>query len=575
MGAICGLVGEGDLGAVHAMASRMPHRGNRIRVWSPAPDVYFGERHALHEAADSADPLGFDDGLYRLDSADTSPLTHREALRRIFEAGEWAPLRQARGSFAAAYWREQTRELCLAVDQLGYKSLYFCRLEGRLAFASEYKAFFALPDFQPAIDLEAVQYHQALRIAMPWRPSLAGVRMARGGAVTCIRGREVQVQPFWTPVVAESGRPFEESARLVREQLIRTMADQVHGHEHVGVALSGGIDSAIIAECACELKEPGQVAAYSVGYADTDPELAGAGQVADLLGIAHHTTLFEQDDVRRFLPQAVWLMEDATAREETLFHLKLFQAIAGRESVLLHGVGADLLFGGMPRHRLVALSMRLPRLQRPLLELYQLTQAGRPPVGLVGKTLAWAMWRGSDYPPPRITGVAGPTSVDEPQDLNRYLAESAANMSSVHYTEPMAEQHGLAFRAPFLDPDAVDLALSIPMRQKIGWRTQKLVLRKAFARLLPEEISARPKTIHRLRHDVILSEALDGMARDTGGLAHIRARGLVDTQYLDALQARAPREPYATERLYRLWTLVSLEIWLRQFVDGGGVYWEF
>jgi asparagine synthetase B (glutamine-hydrolysing) len=229
----------------------------------------------------------------------------------------------------------------------------------------------------------------------------------------------------------------------------------------------------------------------------------------------------------------------------------------------------------MPRHQVVALSMRLPVLRRPLLEFFQFTQSGKAPQGLAGKALAWTAFRGSTFSPPRIAGAAEATVVAEPRDLNRYLAESAANMSSVHYTEPMAEQSLFAFRAPYLDPDAVDLSLSIPMPHKIGWRKQKLVLRDAFAGLLPDHVTKRPKTIHRLQHDVILSDALDDMANECGNLESVRRRSLVDTGYLNTLQRREAGKPYSTDRLYRLWTLVSLEIWLRQFLDGGGQYWTF
>jgi len=185
------------------------------------------------------------------------------------------------------------------------------------------------------------------------------------------------------------------------------------------------------------------------------------------------------------------------------------------------------------------------------------------------------VYRGSNLEPPRIGSIANSTVVNEPSDLNQYLADSAANMSSVHYTEPMAEQGEFDFRAPFLDPDAVELALSIPLDQKAGWRKQKLVLRKAFEGLLPQHVTKRPKTIHRLQHDVLLSEALDSMVVDTQGLSHIRERNLVDPQYIARLQRRQRGTSYVTDHLYRLWTLVSLEIWLRQFADGGGQYWDF
>jgi asparagine synthase (glutamine-hydrolysing) len=139
----------------------------------------------------------------------------------------------------------------------------------------------------------------------------------------------------------------------------------------------------------------------------------------------------------------------------------------------------------------------------------------------------------------------------------------------------MAEQNEFDFRSPFLDPDTIDLALSIPMRQKSGWLKQKMVLRRAFDGLLPEDVRKRRKTIHRLRHDVFLSDALDGMVKGTANLEHIRERNLVDPGYIERLQVRKRQEAYETDRLYRLWTIVSLEIWLRQFADGGGHYWQF
>jgi asparagine synthase (glutamine-hydrolysing) len=383
------------------------------------------------------------------------------------------------------------------------------------------------------------------------------------------------VEFYWKPQVNETRRSFDDAARLVRDQLLRSVADQTRGDDHVGISLSGGLDSAIVAGCTREVKSADQVSAYSVGLSETDPELAGARQVADHLGIPHNVTIFEPEDIRKFLPEMVWLMEDCTAREETLLHLKMFQSAGKTESVMLHGVGADLLFGGMPRHILIALSMRMPILRRPLMDLYQLTQSGQTPTGLAGKALSWKVFHGRNFDPPQISGAGGPTTVAEPQDLNRYLGESAANMSSIHYTEPMAEQNEFAFRSPYLDPDAIDLSLTIPMHQKISWGKQKLVLRHAFDSILPEHITKRPKTIHRLKHDEFLSQVLDSMATEAGGLAHIRSRGMVDGRYLVRLQARTAGQPYPTDQLYRLWTLVSLEIWLRQFADGGGRYWDF
>jgi asparagine synthase (glutamine-hydrolysing) len=537
--------------------------------------VYLGETHASDDSVAAQGPVALDERIYRPDDTTDARTGTRQVLRRIFETGDWPGLAAIRGPFAAAYWNERAGHLLLSVDQLGNKSLYFCRLPGRVAFASEYKAFFALPDFRPEIDPTAIQYYQAVRTAMPWRPSLANVSMVRSGSVVRVENGEAGSEQYWMPEVRETSRSAAEWSDLVAKQLTDAVGEQVSAHDRAGISLSAGIDSAVVAALARRFRSSADVAAYSIGFTDSDPEILGARQVADYLDIDHNTVIFDAGDIKRYLPELVWLIEDCTAREETLLHLKLFQYIAGKETLLLHGLGSDALYGGMPRHKVIAMAQRYPLFRMPLHELYQLTQTGTVPRSALGQALGWMVFKGTNYAPPRIAGTSGPTVVTVPGDLNQYLAGSSANMSGAHYIEPMAEQSDFDFRSPFAHVDSIDLAMSIPARFKVDLRRQKMVFRNAFADLLPERIMKRPKTIHRLKHDVLLSDALDEMVTETESLSHVRERRLVDTSYLDRLQGRSAGSAYATDHLYRIWTLINLELWLRQFVDGGGNYWAF
>ncbi|MCJ7592760.1 MAG: asparagine synthetase B [Woeseiaceae bacterium] len=575
MGAVFGVVGDGDLTAVREMGRRMAHRGSNSYAWNPCPGVYLGENRSVSNSIGASDNLALDERIYRLDSSNDADISLRNVFARIFNTGNLAELDRIRGPFSAAYWNDRTRQLVLAVDQLGLKSLYYCQLQGRVAFASEYKAFFALPDFRPQIDPTAIQYHQATRTAMPSRPSLQNVKMLRSGSIVSIKDGKANVEQYWQPEVNETNKSIEEWSGLVKKQTIDTLAEQIHSHKRVGISLSGGIDSAIVAASACLFKTSNDVTAYSVGLAESDPEIVGARQVADHLGIDHKVTIFESGDIKKYLPEAVWLSEDCTAREEALLTLKLYQFVAGSETLLLNGYGADSIFGGMPRHKIIAWAQRWPLFRHSLLELYQLTQTGRIPTSGLGKALGQIVYRGSNYAPPRVAGASGPTVVTNPHDLNQHLADSASVRSSWLYIEPMAEQSDLDVRSPFDHMDGIDLALSIPVQHKVGLRKQKIVLRKAFADLLPDAVMKRPKTIQRLQHDLMLSSALDEMVSETANFSHIRERRLVDSDYLERVRGRKARSAYPTDQLYRIWTLISLEIWLRQFADGGGKFWTF
>jgi asparagine synthase (glutamine-hydrolysing) len=572
---IFGVLGASDLSEVRRMGAALPQYECQPIIHTPRPDVFIGEFTTDASAGKQSDAFVLDGSVYHFMEEPVERGGSRQVLQQVVSSGDLEQLNAVRGKFALAHWSDAAKELLLAVDHMGFKSLFYCQLDGRMAFSTEYKAFFALPDFEPKLDRESLQYYQALRTAMPMRPLLANIKKVPSGAVLRFRSGQSSTHRYWQPTMRRRHRSIQTPAEQVERQVTQSITQQIHGHERVGIALSGGLDSAIIAAVVARCKPVDCVTAYSVGYGDDDPDVIGARQVAQYLGFDHHVTTFGTEDIRRYLPTAVWMMEDCTGREESLLHLKMFEAMMGQVTVLMHGVGADFLFGGMPRHKLLAMAARLPPFRQAFLEVYQSTQSGLPANSALGKLLVRLVYKGNQFPPPRVTGIEEPTRVQEPGSFRDYLAGGIGNTAAFQYLEPFAQHAHVNFHSPFLDPDCVDLALKIPDHYKIGLRRQKIVLRQAFKDILPAEVMHRPKSLQRLHHDRDMSDTLDKMAADMGNFASIRKHNLVDAGYISRLQDRRNGEAYFTDRLYRLWTLVSTEIWLRQFLDGRGRQWSF
>jgi hypothetical protein len=85
--------------------------------------------------------------------------------------------------------------------------------------------------------------------------------------------------------------------------------------------------------------------------------------------------------------------------------------------------------------------------------------------------------------------------------------------------------------------------------------------------LLPARVRARGKSFQRIKHELLVSEVLDSMAETLLDTDTVERRSLLDPDYIAAVRRRPARKPYPREQLYRLWTLVCLELWQRQFVD--------
>jgi asparagine synthetase B (glutamine-hydrolysing) len=196
VGGIVGIVGDGNLDELRAMADRMSYRGRHLRTAQPAPGVLFGELHHERGAPDSAFGLCLDaDGaLYRrpqrdLRTAAVADAEERTRLARALKERGAAGLTDLTGHFALAHWESDSRTVLLASDRQGFKTSYYVELPGRIAFASDYKALLALPDCPADVDRDVLQTYLVLFSCPPGRSLLKGIRSISQAALLRIRDR--------------------------------------------------------------------------------------------------------------------------------------------------------------------------------------------------------------------------------------------------------------------------------------------------------------------------------------------------------------------------------------------------
>jgi asparagine synthase (glutamine-hydrolysing) len=558
MGAIFGIIGEGSLDEVRAMGRQVLHRGEWQQVWSPLPDVFLGQASRRPvEICDSC-PIATD---WHLTGGETSPARlGRVTARR---------LASLRGSFSLAAC-EAEGGVVLAVDQLGYKSLFYAELPGRLVFASEYKALLALPDLPLEPDRGAIQHYLATKQPLSGRSFLARVRSLSGGHMLHWRDGRATIQSYWAPSIDLVERTPQEHAAVLQDALLGTVRQQVHTYEHVGVTLGGGLDAAIVLGAIRHVAPDVRVSSFTIGASSDDWELVGARETSEAFGTEHHEYTFDPSVIPSELPRLVWLAEDCGGREEAMLQMQVLRAAGTQTSTVFGGHGADVLFGGMPRHRLVGLAERLPFLRGPLEELFQLSQAGVRPETNLGRGLALVAYGRSQPPAPlRVVGGGAPQTVPWRPELNQFIQVTMQRMNSLNYLEPQHELAGATFHSPFLDPDLIGTSLTVPGRLKSGWWQQKLVLRTAAAELLPATIRRRKKAIQRAAQGP-LGGVLAEIAGDWLPDSAIEQHGLLSRTQLQEVLRNRGRAGASREWVERLWSVLSLECWSRHFLSGVG-----
>lgn len=535
-----------------------------------------------------------------------------EVLVHLYEDAGEAMFSQLRGMFALAIWDAPRRTLVLARDRLGQKPLVYRRTDDRLIFASELKALLALPqkDVPRRIDPMALdQYLTYGYVPLP-RTILASVDKLYPAHYAVWRDGDFRVERYWSPDWNhERRRSFDDDAAELRERLENAVREQMAADVPLGAFLSGGIDSTLIVGL-MQKAASRPVKTFSIGFTDAAfDETAYAEEAARFLGTEHHKFIIEPD-AWETLPALARQFDEPFADSSALPTWRVAQETRRHVTVALTGDAGDELFGGYDRYRALAISEMFHRLPAPPRRWVAEAMARwLPRSGKAKSRLRAAQRLFERINEPAVDRYLGwMTTFDENERFSLYDLDQIAELflcddliinaasllalafwkadgrdpvtramvsdifmylpSDLLFKVDMASMaHGLECRAPFLDHRVVELALAMPIDRKLRLRPgrSKVILKRAFADLIPPSIQTRRKMgfgvpvgrwFRQELRDELTEVLLDRSTLDRGLFRPEAVRSLVD----DHLSGRR-------ERGHQLWALLMLELWMRNYLD--------
>ena len=290
-----------------------------------------------------------------------------EVLLAAFESwGIESTLRRVDGMFAFAVLDREAERITLARDRAGQKPLLLAVASDAIAFASDLRALERLPEpfasRLDGIDEHALRWYLA-HGAVPWPMSIRpGVeQVAPGGLVEIdLRNLRIDRRRWWTPPLptddegAAGVRAFDPTTddRRVLEALRKSVHRRCRADRAVGVFLSAGLDSRLVAALAAEVR-PG-LPAFTLGMPGPFDETAEAAEVAAQLGLAHHAVRPTNDEVVSTAETLHAVSDEPFADSSLLATVLLARAATPSIAVALSGDGGDELFGGYRRHAMAA-----------------------------------------------------------------------------------------------------------------------------------------------------------------------------------------------------------------------------
>lgn len=602
---MCGLfgyIGEASADRLRRCAQTLTHRGPDAfgEYLEPDLSVYLAHcRLSIIDLSDRANqPMASGDGRLQL-VFNGEIYNYRELRKELMDVGcEFRTASDTEvvlhafrvwgrkcvdhlfGMFAFAVLDRDRRELFLVRDRLGIKPLYVARGDGFFAFASEAKALLSLPRYSRSINPHGLITFLLFGYVIGRESIWQGIERLPPGqwlAIDC-DSRQEHRGAYWTlsPTVQECTP--EDAQRRLEELLDRTVTSHLVADVPLGVLLSGGLDSGMIA--AYTARSASQTQSYSLGFADWEQnELEMARSISTHVGMPNTSEVLRAADfdaVERTLD-----LFDEPLGDTAVFPTEYVCRMAKRHvKVALSGDGGDELFGGYLWYLHLEARPVWRQLSFAVESIRQAVGVGRQWPG--GCTNSMDYYRLLTCPSFAINEVLDLFPWLQPEmcvgvqeemhhcydaargkyrrwqlfDAQTYLVDN--NLLRV---DRASMAHGLEVRVPWVDHRLAEFAFSLPSALCINAAQTKTLVRAVANRWLPPAVSAKRKQgfsfpLHRLWS---LHRMIDVLRKGS-----LMREGIVSPEAVNRLL----QKPWSQNRSHQIWLLTVLEYWCRRWWRG-------
>ncbi|NUL83146.1 MAG: asparagine synthase (glutamine-hydrolyzing) [Armatimonadetes bacterium] len=522
--------------------------------------------------------------------------TDSEVVAHAYE--EWGPdcVLRFNGQFAFVILDKANRKLFAARDRFGVKPLYYGQFGDSLIFASEIKSILQHPDAKARICFPALAQYLTFQNTFGDLTLFEGIRLMPPASRTLIdldRPGDLRIETYWDYDFsqAEIKASEEEAADELYRLFVQAVSRQLVSDAPIGSYLSGGMDSGSITAIAA--RSLPRLATFTCGFdlsSATGMELSFderpvAEAMANWLKTEHYEVVLHAGDMEHVLPDLIWYQEDLRVGQcyPNYYVARLASKFV---KVVLAGTGGDELFGGYPwRYYRSAGCANRDEFYSRYYDFWQRLVPDDHRTSLFNEATLRDIGSAQPFDAFRSVFDGYKGELICPEDFinaSLYFELKTFLPGLLVVEDKLSMAHSLETRVPFLDNDLVDFALRVPVRYKLSnldqaiqmdenvpWKRRatadgKAVLRSAMSRIIPKEVTERNKQgFSAPDASWFRGESIDYINRL---LRSPRARiyDLLQPAYVEsALDQHTSGQ--ANRRLF-IWSLLSLEHWLRRFV---------
>ena len=504
------------------------------------------------------------------------------------------------GMFAICFYDRDKKEIFLARDRMGIKPLHYTVINNTLFFSSEIITLTKIPGFKKKINLNAVSSYLSFRYPVDddnlFFKDICRLQNGSYLKFTLDKSLSLVKQKFWDiPQINNENNEtnFKANEEKLDNLLQSSVKNQLISDVPLGVLLSGGLDSSLIASIASRFKD--QLNTYSVSFIEKDyDESNKAKLVSKHIGSKHYDLKINKNFFIENLQTIIDIKGSPASIPHEFALYSLCKEIKKEVSVLLSGEGADEFFGGYSRVQksafdfnkinLFSQSFNKKKFFNFFLDRYKWFSVKEKEM-LFSNESQKIINNGLVNEP--FENIFMKSSNKDPYSIILESFQKNHIKALLDRLDLMSMKSGIEARVPFLDHKILEFINNLPFNYKIKWKSRlnkylsffsssenytekndinKFLLRTLSKKYLPKSTTKEKKLGFPLpMNDWMKDDRIKQIYLDKETLN----RGIFDKKFLlqlfDSNLNKSSNSNFDFSGK-KIWMLVNLELWIRKFI---------
>lgn len=522
--------------------------------------------------------------------------TDVEVLIHLYEEYGYDFLNKLNGQFAFALYDQKDQTLMLARDQMGICPLFYTIVDQILIFGSEIKAILEHPLVVAEVDLTGLDQILTFPGLISPRTMFKNIKSLKSGHYLTLKDGQIKLTEYWDldyPTIHETQANYSEKyyTEKLQEILMQSIKYRLQADVPVGLYLSGGLDSSLIAAIVQKICPDSQIDSFSIGFESKDIcESYYRDLLLRQLNFRHHEINFNEKSISESLGQAIYHAECPLKETYNTASLALSSCASHHNiKAILTGEGADELFAGYVGYRFE---------QAQQIQNFQ-TNNNDNLETILEEELRLKVWGDSQifyerdlyaYQETKLALYSAELrerfhefdclnfEVVDPRKLKdrHYLHQRSYLDFKLRLSDHLVADHGdrmslansVEARYPFLDINLVEFAREIPPSLKLNKLQEKYIIKQIARTLVPLEIIEREKfAFHTQGSHRLLQQNIEYI-NDLLSSQMIKEQGYFNPVVIEKLRQKYQKNNFQLNLPFELDLLMiplSFSIFLEQF----------